>query len=150
MTYIILSQHELTTRQALRLPTGHARIFHARAGMTLIELLIVIVILTTLVAAAIPILSPSSNDRRIREASRAVNTYITAAQTKAMELRRPVGVALKNFRQIQAMPTTTGFAWNCSRWSSRRRLRGLTKRRPCGFRSRRLPTRCECSLSVET
>jgi prepilin-type N-terminal cleavage/methylation domain-containing protein len=95
MTYVILSQHELTARQALRLPTGHTRIPHARAGMTLIELLIVIVILTTLVAAAIPILSPSSNDRRIREASRAINTYITAAQTKAMELRRPVGVALK-------------------------------------------------------
>ena len=95
MTYVILSQHELPARQALRLPIGDVRISRARAGMTLVELLVVIVILTTLVAAAIPILSPSSNDRRIREASRAVNTYITAAQTKAMELRRPVGVALK-------------------------------------------------------
>jgi prepilin-type N-terminal cleavage/methylation domain-containing protein len=125
MTYVILSQHELTTRQALHLPTGDARISHARAGMTLIELLIVIVILTTLVAAAIPILSPSSNDRRIREASRAVNTYITAAQTKAMELRRPVGVALKKLSadtgnaddngvclelyQVEQPPAFTGF-----------------------------------------
>ncbi len=93
MTYVTQPQCELTARQSFRLPTGCTCI--SRTGITLIELLIVIVILTTLVAAAIPILSPSSNDRRIREASRAINTYITAAQTKAMELRRPVGVALK-------------------------------------------------------
>ena len=125
MTYVILSQHELPARQALRLPIGDVRISRARAGMTLVELLVVIVILTTLVAAAIPILSPSSNDRRIREASRAVNTYITAAQTKAMELRRPVGVALKKLSadtgnandngvclelfQVEQPPAFTGF-----------------------------------------
>ncbi len=34
-----------------------------RSGMTLIELLVVIVILTTIVAAAIPLLSPSNRGR---------------------------------------------------------------------------------------
>jgi type II secretory pathway pseudopilin PulG len=93
MTYVSQQQRERQTKRGFRLGTD--RWVGSTAGITLIELLIVIVILTTLVAAAIPILSPSSNDRRIREASRAINTYITAAQTKAMELRRPVGVALK-------------------------------------------------------
>ena len=67
----------------------------APRGLTLIELLVVIVILTTIVAAAIPILTPSNDDRRIREASRGVNAFITGAQMKAVELRRPFGVALK-------------------------------------------------------
>jgi hypothetical protein len=61
----------------------------------LIELLVVIVILTTLVAAAIPLLSPAGDERRTREASRGVNSFIGAAQMKAIELQRPYGVALK-------------------------------------------------------
>ena len=74
-----------------RLSALDSRIF--RRGITLIELLVVIIILTTLVAAAIPILSPSNDDRRLREASRGVNAFITGAQMKAVELRRPYGVA---------------------------------------------------------
>jgi hypothetical protein len=55
----------------------------------------VIVILTTLVAAAIPILAPADDDRRLREASRGLNTFITGAQARAIALNRPYGVALK-------------------------------------------------------
>src|SRR5689334_24253564 len=66
-----------------------------RRGMTLIELLVVIIIMTTVVAAAIPLLSPSNDDRRTREAARGLNTYITGAQSRAIALNRPVGVALK-------------------------------------------------------
>jgi prepilin-type N-terminal cleavage/methylation domain-containing protein len=64
-------------------------------GLTLIELLIVIIILTTLVSAAIPIMAPTNDDRRLREASRGVNSFISAAQMKAVQLQRPFGVALK-------------------------------------------------------
>src|SRR4051812_9835706 len=64
-------------------------------GMTLIELLIVIVILTTIVGAAIPLVSPSNDDRRLREAARGLNTYITGAQTRAIGTKRPYGIALK-------------------------------------------------------
>jgi len=68
-------------------------------GLTLIELLVVIIILTTLVSAAIPLLSPTNDDRRLREASRGVNSFIAAAQMKAVQLQRPFGVAIKRLSQ---------------------------------------------------
>ncbi len=68
-------------------------------GMTLIELLVVIVILTTIVAAAIPLVSPTNDGRRLREATRGLNTYIFGAQTRAIALNRPVGIALKRLSQ---------------------------------------------------
>jgi prepilin-type N-terminal cleavage/methylation domain-containing protein len=68
-------------------------------GLTLIELLVVIIILTTLVSAAIPLLSPTNDDRRLREASRGVNSFISAAQMKAIQLQRPFGVAIKRLAQ---------------------------------------------------
>jgi prepilin-type N-terminal cleavage/methylation domain-containing protein len=79
----------------MRVGNGPRTTDYGPRGLTLIELLVVIVILTTIVAAAIPILTPSNDDRRIREASRGVNAFITGAQMKAVELRRPFGVALK-------------------------------------------------------
>lgn len=66
-----------------------------RAGMTLIELLVVITILTTLVAGVIPILSPNNDVRKIREASRALQTYISGAQAAAARTGRPHGIALR-------------------------------------------------------
>jgi prepilin-type N-terminal cleavage/methylation domain-containing protein len=81
------------------LPASRFSLLAPRSGLTLIELLVVVVILTMLVAAAIPILSPSNDDRRIREASRGVNEFISGAQTKAVQLRRPYGVALKKLSQ---------------------------------------------------
>jgi prepilin-type N-terminal cleavage/methylation domain-containing protein len=68
-------------------------------GMTLIELLVVIVILTTIVGAAIPLLSPSNDDRRLREAARGLNTYIIGAQTRAIANKRPYGIAFKRLSQ---------------------------------------------------
>lgn len=68
-------------------------------GMTLIELLVVIVILTTVVAAAIPIVSPTNDGRRLREATRGLNTYIFGAQTRAIALNRPYGIAIKRLSQ---------------------------------------------------
>ena len=58
-----------------------------------------IIILTTLVSAAIPLLAPTNDDRRLREASRGVNSFIAAAQMKAIQLQRPFGVALKRLSQ---------------------------------------------------
>jgi prepilin-type N-terminal cleavage/methylation domain-containing protein len=68
-------------------------------GMTLIELLVVIVIMTTIVGAAIPLMSPSNDDRRLREAARGLNTYITGAQNRAIATKRPYGVAFKRLSQ---------------------------------------------------
>jgi prepilin-type N-terminal cleavage/methylation domain-containing protein len=69
-------------------------------GMTLIELLIVIVIITTLVSAAIPLMAPTNDDRRLREASRAVNSFFAAAQARAISIQRPVGVGIKRLNQV--------------------------------------------------
>jgi type II secretory pathway pseudopilin PulG len=67
--------------------------------MTLIELLVVIIILTTIVAAAIPIMAPADEDRRLREASRSLNTFITSAQARAIANNRPFGIALMRLSQ---------------------------------------------------
>jgi prepilin-type N-terminal cleavage/methylation domain-containing protein len=67
----------------------------ARSGMTLIELLVVIVILTILVGAAIPLLSPTTSERTLREAARGLNTFIAGAQARAVGQSRPYGVALR-------------------------------------------------------
>lgn len=67
----------------------------SRRGLTLIELLIVSVILVTLVATALPVLTPSTTERRLREATRGLNTYITKVQAQAIGSGRPVGIALK-------------------------------------------------------
>lgn len=63
--------------------------------MTLVELLVVIVLLTTLVTTAIPIISPGGESRKLREASRNINAYLQGAQVRAMQTGRPFGVSLR-------------------------------------------------------
>jgi type II secretory pathway pseudopilin PulG len=81
-----------------------------RGGLTLVELLVVIIIITTLVAAAIPLMAPSSVERQLREASRGVNTYIAAAQAKAISQGRPFGVALRRLSKTtgRSLPIGAG------------------------------------------
>jgi len=67
-----------------------------RAGFTLIELLIVISIMMVLVAMAATMLQPTEG-RRIREAARAINVYLSSARNRAMETGRPCGVIFRNF-----------------------------------------------------
>ncbi|MEX2167921.1 MAG: type II secretion system protein [Pirellulales bacterium] len=80
----------------------------SRRGITLIELLIVIVIMVTLVAAAIPLMAPASDARRIREAARALNTYITSAQSRAINTGRPHGIVLKKLSSDTNSPADNG------------------------------------------
>ena len=63
--------------------------------MTLLELLIVMVILMMITAAAIPLLAPAVQNRRMREASRMVSSYISGARSKAIESGQPVGVMIE-------------------------------------------------------
>jgi type II secretory pathway pseudopilin PulG len=74
--------------------------------MTLIELLVVIIILTTLVSAAIPILSPTNDDRRLREAARMVNAFISTAQANAIATQRPFGVGIKRLSKDTSTPAS--------------------------------------------
>ncbi len=60
-------------------------------GVTLVEMLIVITIIVILTVAAIKVVQPTG-ERRVREAVRAVNVYISSAQHRAIEIGRPCGV----------------------------------------------------------
>ncbi len=63
-----------------------------RRGLTLVELLMVISIMTILLVIAVPLMRPAFQDRYVREAARMVSAYFAGAQRRAAELGRPVGV----------------------------------------------------------
>lgn len=63
-----------------------------RRAVTLLELLIVLSIIIMVTAAAIPIMAPAIQNRRLREASRLVSTFISGARARAIETGHPVGV----------------------------------------------------------
>lgn len=71
----------------------------AGQGFTLVELLVVIVLISTLVATAIPVLAPAGDERRLREASRNLNAYIQGAQARAIQTGRPFGIALRRLSE---------------------------------------------------
>ena len=72
------------------------RITRARRGMTLVELLMVVVILALLMVVAVPMVRPAFRDRKVREAARQINAFFTA-QARAAEMGRPVGVWIERF-----------------------------------------------------
>ncbi len=74
--------------------TPHSAL-RTRLGMTLIELMVVVVILVTLVAGVLPLVSPNNDARKIGEASRALQTYFMQAQAEAARIGRPVGVGFR-------------------------------------------------------
>jgi type II secretory pathway pseudopilin PulG len=62
--------------------------------VTLVEMLIVISIMAILTVAALKLMQPVE-DRRVREAARAVNVYISSARNRAIEIGRPCGVIFR-------------------------------------------------------
>ena len=66
-----------------------------RRGLTLIELLVTIVIMVTVLAGVLPLVSPNNNSRKLREASRQLNSLLAQAQAQAARDGRPVGVAFR-------------------------------------------------------
>lgn len=66
-----------------------------RAGVTLIELLIVIMIMLMITAVAIPVVAPAMQNRDVREAARLVDSYINGARTRALQAGHPFGVMLE-------------------------------------------------------
>jgi prepilin-type N-terminal cleavage/methylation domain-containing protein len=67
----------------------------SRSGFTLIEMMIVIGIMLMLVTAAATMIRPASESRRIREAARSINVYLSSARNRAMETGRPCGVTFR-------------------------------------------------------
>jgi len=90
----------------------------ARRGVTLVELLVVISILLILTTVAVPMMQPSLEKRRTREAARAIHVYCTSARIRAMERGQPVGVIFERLpeqsegcrvlRQAQVPPPYAG------------------------------------------
>ena len=66
-------------------------------GLTLIELLVTIVIMVTVLAGVLPMISPNNNSRKIREASRQLSSLMAQAQAQAAREGRPYGVAFREF-----------------------------------------------------
>jgi prepilin-type N-terminal cleavage/methylation domain-containing protein len=65
---------------------------HRRRGMSLVELLVVITILGLLAVAVIPNISNTGGSRKVREAARALSSFIAAGQSRAMGSRGGGGV----------------------------------------------------------
>ncbi|MCC7087006.1 MAG: prepilin-type N-terminal cleavage/methylation domain-containing protein [Pirellulales bacterium] len=74
-----------------------------RRAFTLVELLVVIVILSLITVATIPIVRPALDTRRVREAARLLSAQITEAQARAAEIGRPAGIWIEKLR----MPAST-------------------------------------------
>lgn len=66
-----------------------------RGGITLLELLIVMVILLMITAAAIPIIAPATRNRAMRESTRLTSSYLGEARARAVQTGRPVGVVIE-------------------------------------------------------
>jgi len=89
-----------------------------RRGVTLVELLIVVSIMTILAAIALPAMQTGMESRRIREAARAVHVYFGAAQVRALETGRSAGVMIERsdenpeagvlLRQVEVPPPYAG------------------------------------------
>jgi prepilin-type N-terminal cleavage/methylation domain-containing protein len=69
-------------------------------GVTLLELLIVMTIMLMITAAAIPVILPATQNRRMREAARLTSSYISGARSRAIESGRPVGVMIERFNGL--------------------------------------------------
>lgn len=90
--------------------TRTLRIRDSRVGLTLIELLVTIVIMVTVLAGVLPLVSPNNNSRKIREASRQLNTLLSQAQAQAARDGRPVGVAFQEFDASRPAGPYSGMA----------------------------------------
>jgi prepilin-type N-terminal cleavage/methylation domain-containing protein len=65
-----------------------------RRGVTLVEMLVVISIIVILTVASLKLIAPGE-ERRVREAARAVNVYLSSARSRAIEIGRVCGVIFR-------------------------------------------------------
>ena len=65
-----------------------------RSGVTLVELLIVVMVMLMITAVTIPAISPALEGRKTREAARMVEVFLNGARNRAIEKGHPVGVMI--------------------------------------------------------
>ncbi len=68
---------------------------HRRQGVTLIELLIVILVMLMITAVTVPAISPALQGRKIREGARMVEVYLNSARNRAVADHKIVGVMIE-------------------------------------------------------
>jgi prepilin-type N-terminal cleavage/methylation domain-containing protein len=65
-----------------------------RRAMTLVELLVVVLLLGIVMGIAASAVKNGTKGKKLREASRQVNSFIAGAQARAIEIGRPVGIEI--------------------------------------------------------
>ena len=92
-------------RNAEHYPRSTIRYPLPRSAFTLVEMLVVVTIMMVLVAVSATAFRPANDSRRIREAARAINVYLSSARNRAMESGRPCGVILRRFPGVACAMT---------------------------------------------
>lgn len=78
---------------------------HHRAGLTIVELLVVLGVLAVLLGIAATAVKTGTRGKKQREAARQVNAFIAGAQARALEINRPVGVEIvRDVRDTDGTP----------------------------------------------
>lgn len=67
----------------------------ARQGVTLTELLIVMLVMLMITAIAIPTIAPAMQNREVREAARMIDAFINGARSRALQAGHPYGIMLE-------------------------------------------------------
>jgi len=73
-----------------------------RLGLSLVELMVVVGIVVTLTAIALPSLREALKDQKVSQAARQVQGYFETAKARAMASGRPVGVLLDRLSYVGA------------------------------------------------
>lgn len=77
---------------------------HLKA-MTLVEIMVVIAIIGLLAAVMVPTVKYQYRNRSVKEGERQLNAFIGAAQARAQQLGRPVGVWVERFNKDIPVPS---------------------------------------------
>jgi len=83
-------------------------LLHRRRAMTLIEIMVVIAIIGLLAAVMVPTVKYQYRNRSVKEGQRQLNSFIGAAQARAQQLGRPVGIWIERFSKEAPAPIVGG------------------------------------------
>ncbi len=110
-------------------------------GITLVELLVVIFIMLIVTAIAIPTMTPSIEQRRLRETSRVITSHFQGARTRAIQTGKFFGVMIEPQSGLTAAGITLSYMaesepWHGDTTDSRARVVGgftTPSGSPCGY-----------------
>jgi prepilin-type N-terminal cleavage/methylation domain-containing protein len=89
----------------------------SRQGLTLLELLIAVFIVLLITGIAIPVMTPTVMERRQRETSRLITSYLAGARTRAIQTGRPFGVTIEPQGGLTAASVSLSYAEVYAPWA---------------------------------